>query len=126
MKRLILNADDFCLSPVFNAAIIELAREGAISSVSAMVDRFDSSQQEQVESLLKTSVGIGLHVEFATSEAYADEVQRQYDLFKRIFGREPSHIDIHKSDHMELGYPIIVQFARESGATLTPTSEHLF
>lgn len=113
MKKLILNADDFCLSPVFNDVIIELINEGAVSSTSVMIDRFEESHRKQVEQLKSTKAGIGLHVEFGSGENFLEEIQRQHKLFKKIFEQEPSHLDIHKSDYLESGYPVIIQFAKE-------------
>lgn len=112
MKKLILNADDFCLSPIFNKQIIELINKGVVSSTSVMIDRFDESQHEQVNELKQTSAGIGLHVEFTSAENFDEEIQRQFDLFKQVFEQEPSHLDIHKTDYLESGYPVIVQFAK--------------
>jgi len=113
MKRLILNADDFCLSPKFNEVITELAKAGVISSTSVMIDRFDESQCGQVEELKSTKAGIGLHVEFANADNFEGEIERQYHFFKEVFDQEPSHLDIHKTDYLESGYPSIVQFAKE-------------
>jgi len=113
MKQLILNADDFCLSSVFNDVIIEMISEGAVSSTSVMIDRFDESQRDQVVELKNTSAGIGLHIEFTSDQDFLKETQRQYELFKQVFEQEPSHLDIHKSDYLESGYSIIVQFAKE-------------
>ena len=113
MKRLILNADDFCLSPVFNDVITELIKEGTVSSTSVMIDRFDESQRAQVEELKATKAGIGLHVEFTSADSFNEEIQRQYKLFKQVFDQKPSHLDIHKTDYLETGYPAIVQFAKD-------------
>lgn len=113
MKTLILNADDFCLSLVFNQVILDCINAGTVSSTSVMVDRFDESQREQVEQLKQTAAGIGLHVEFADNSDFQGEVERQYNLFKEILNREPSHIDIHKYTYLESGYPVIIEFAKD-------------
>lgn len=77
-----------------------------------MIDRFDESQREQAEKLKVTKVGIGLHVEFLNADNFDEEIKRQYELFKQVFGQEPSHLDIHKTDYLETGYSAIVQFAK--------------
>ncbi len=114
MKRLILNADDFCLSPVFNDVIIEMINEGAVSSTSVMINRYDDAQREQVSQLKQTAAGIGLHIEFANEENFLEQIQKQYSRFKEVFQQEPSHLDLHKSDYLESGYPVIVQFAKDN------------
>jgi predicted glycoside hydrolase/deacetylase ChbG (UPF0249 family) len=113
MKRLILNADDFCLSYIFNEVIFECLDEGIISSTSLMIDRYTDSQKEQVARLKATTAGIGLHIEFTSADDFEVEIQRQYDLFKEIIEQEPSHLDIHKSTYLESGYLAVIKFATE-------------
>jgi len=52
---------------------------------------------------------VGLHVYFKNTQ-FREELQRQFDAFVNTFGFEPSHIDIHKMDHLKEGYTIIQQF----------------
>jgi predicted glycoside hydrolase/deacetylase ChbG (UPF0249 family) len=89
--RLIVNADDWGYSPLFNAGILEAARSGAIDAVSAMVLR----PACEAEPLLECGVEIGLHLE-TTAEAGHQVLE-----FERLFGRPPSHLDGHHHCHAE-------------------------
>lgn len=99
MKYLIINADDFWYSRIFNDSILELIETKLISSTTAMVNHINKNQQKQVDKIkeLKNThnVSIGLHLEFNNSN-YKEEVILQYDKFLKIFGFPPTHIDIHK------------------------------
>ena len=55
MKYLIINADDFGYSEVFNEKILELIEEGFVSSTSVMVDWMDENQKKQIEKLIELS-----------------------------------------------------------------------
>jgi predicted glycoside hydrolase/deacetylase ChbG (UPF0249 family) len=89
--RLIVNADDWGYSPLYNAGILEAARAGAIDAVSAMVLR----PACEPKPLLECGVEIGLHLE-GTAEAGHQVLE-----FERLFGRPPSHLDGHHHCHAE-------------------------
>lgn len=61
MKRLIVNADDFGLTPGVNQSVLELHRTGALSSATLMATggAFSSAAAEAVEA---ASLGTGCHV----------------------------------------------------------------
>jgi predicted glycoside hydrolase/deacetylase ChbG (UPF0249 family) len=104
-KYLIINADDFGMSPVFNRIILDLIRDKQISSTSVMVNRTADSQKEQFDELLhlkkNQDISVGLHIEFRTSE-YAAQISSQHNKFQVMFSSDPSHVDIHRSrDHRE-------------------------
>ena len=115
MKKVILNADDFGLSRIFNQEILFLLEERVIRSTTVMADRIDTElQKSDIQQLLKIkSISVGLHVEFTSDVDFEGEVSRQWQRFEDIFGRVPSHIDMHKHDHMEKGYPVIMNFAAD-------------
>ncbi len=50
---LIINADDFGYSKVFNAKMLDLIEKGATKSVTVLVDRLNAEQGEQVFRLKK-------------------------------------------------------------------------
>jgi predicted glycoside hydrolase/deacetylase ChbG (UPF0249 family) len=116
MKNLIINADDFGYSKVFNKEILKLIEEGLVLSTTVMVDWIDESQEEQVKKLIQLSkenkVGVGLHLEL-NNTSFRDEILRQYRKFKEIFNFEPSHIDLHKWAYLEDSYPEIQKFCKE-------------
>lgn len=116
MKYLIINADDFGLSKVFNTKILELAKNNLISSVSVMVNRINGEQDDQVQELavLKAlnNISVGLHFEFKDSN-FKLETEKQFERFFTIFGFNPDHIDLHKSTYLKEAYPLIAQFCQE-------------
>ncbi len=116
MKSLIINADDFGYSTVFNDAILALAKKGFISSTTVMVNWVTEEQTAQVNELSDLAkaqtIGVGLHFEFSETDL-GQSIENQYDSFKSLFGFEPSHIDLHKSMYLDAAYPTIIDFCRK-------------
>ena len=103
MIKLIINADDFGYSKVFNEKILDLLEKDFIKSTTVLVNWITDEQKEQIQRLKKLNtqknISIGLHVESKSrAESILDqkEIARQYELFKKIFGFGPSHVDVHK------------------------------
>ena len=113
MKYLIINADDFGLSKVFNEKILELLEKTFLASTSVMIKWIDNKQKEQVKRLKNIhntlDVSVGLHVEFA-NDNFKPQIKEQFNKFISIFGFEPDHIDIHKATYLQNGYPKIMEF----------------
>jgi chitin disaccharide deacetylase len=61
VKRLIVNADDFGLTPGINAAVVELNRSGALSSATIMAAAEYFAPAAEIASL-QTTLGVGCHV----------------------------------------------------------------
>jgi len=119
MKRLIVNADDFGYSKIFNQEILKLIEDGTITSTTVMVDRVDDSQIEQIDRLVKLSktknLSIGLHTEFKDdSIPFREEIKREFKKFQEIFKFKPSHLDLHKSTYLETSYLEIQKFCIEN------------
>lgn len=116
MKYLIINADDFGYSKIFNAKILELIKNGLISSTTVMVNWINEEQASQVSELSALTkshnLSVGLHLEFS-DDNFKPEIERQYGRFFSLFGFMPSHIDIHKSTHLKEAFPIIMGFCKE-------------
>lgn len=116
MKYLIINADDFGYSKIFNFKILELIKNGLISSTSVMVNRINDEQANQIKELSELikshNISVGLHLEFSDNNFKA-ETKKQYGKFFSIFGFNPSHIDLHKSTYLNESYPIIMAFCKE-------------
>jgi chitin disaccharide deacetylase len=94
--RLLITADDFGYSRRVNDGILVAARAGAIDAVSAMVGRDDCEPGP----LLSSGVRIGLHLEPpGEDEAPEGAVERQVELFERLFGGPPGHLDGHHHCH---------------------------
>lgn len=117
MKYLIINADDFGHSRIFNEEILDLIDKGLISSTSFMVDREIGKQEDQIERLVSLSkennVSIGLHLEFKSNLNFKEEIERQYNKFVSIFNVSPTHIDVHRADYEKEAYPFIESFCVE-------------
>ncbi len=120
-RCLIVNADDFGLSPGVNRGIIESAEHGLVTSASLMV-RWPALAEAAAYGREHPSFSVGLHVDLGEWEyrdgawlalyevvdqndpsAVRDEVHRQLDLFQRFMGRQPTHLDSHQHVHREEG-----------------------
>ncbi len=118
MKKLIINADDFGLSKVFNESILLLLNHWQITSTTVMVNRISDSQSDQVSQLKdlieKRKVSIGLHTEF-TYDQHEKQIKDQFEKFVRIFEIQPDHLDIHK-EHLHTGYHhLVADFCKSRG-----------
>lgn len=120
MKTLIISADDFGYSKVFNDAILELAQEGKISNTSVLVHWVDKSQEDQIKKLReiasKKDLSLGLHVE-ARTENPEKEIIEQLQVFQSLFGFLPDNLDFHKFVHEDMFFPAIMGIAKEYGMT---------
>ena len=117
MKRLIVNADDFGLTPGVNEGVITGHTGGIITSASLMV-RGPAAAAAARLSATHRRLSVGLHVDLgewiyrndcwaplyevvdpADAGAVALEVERQLDMFRELMGREPTHLDSHQHMH---------------------------
>jgi len=116
MKYLIINADDFGMSKIFNESIIDLIKNKKIKSTTVMVNWITDNQKDQIEELVKLSktknTSIGLHLEFNSSD-YENQIKDQYNKFIKILNFKPSHLDIHKHAEFKDSFPIIAKFSIE-------------
>ena len=118
-RALIVNADDFGLSPGVNCGIIEAHENGIVTSASLMV-RWPAAAAAAAYARANPCLGVGLHVDLgewayrngewvclyqvvppADPVAVTKEVGRQLDAFHRLVGRDPTHIDSHQHVHLE-------------------------
>ncbi|HII15187.1 MAG TPA: ChbG/HpnK family deacetylase [Nanoarchaeota archaeon] len=103
MRKLIINADDFGISRVFNEKILELLKRGFIKSTTVMINRVTKEPDMQLEQLVKLNsckrISIGLHLEIDAEKPIRQQMEAQYQSFISLFGFQPSHIDVHKLVH---------------------------
>jgi predicted glycoside hydrolase/deacetylase ChbG (UPF0249 family) len=116
-RYLIINADDFGLSPGVNRGIIRAHEQGLVTSASLMV-RWPAAVEAARYALQHPRLGVGLHLDLAEwvyrdgewvaayqvvpaedESAVAAEVARQLEVFRRLLGRAPSHLDSHQHIH---------------------------
>jgi predicted glycoside hydrolase/deacetylase ChbG (UPF0249 family) len=116
-RVLIVNADDFGLSPGVNAGVARAHEQGILTSASLMV-RFPAAAEAAEYARRAPGLSLGLHVDLGewvyndgewetvyevvsldNPDAVIDEVGRQVESFRRLTGREPSHIDSHQHVH---------------------------
>lgn len=108
--KLIINADDFGMSRIFNDVILDLAKNKLISSTTVMVDRV-KNMDDQFQRLKTYQLSIGLHLEFENN--YENQMKRQYQKFVKLLGFPPSHVDIHKAHSREDSWPIVAEFCKK-------------
>jgi chitin disaccharide deacetylase len=116
MKRLIVNADDFGLTPGINAGIVQAHQHGIVSSATLMVHGA-AADAAAAWARAHPSLGLGLHIDLWEHvwcdgqwvRTYAHcagdagsvhaEVERQLARFRSLVGREPDHVDTHQHVH---------------------------
>jgi len=124
-KVLIVNADDFGLTPGVSRGILEAHARGIVTSTTLLVNR--EIPPTQIEALHASGLGVGVHLNLtlgvpvsnprrvsslldtegrfirdareAVSRARTDEARielgSQIDAFRKIMGRFPTHLDTH-------------------------------
>jgi predicted glycoside hydrolase/deacetylase ChbG (UPF0249 family) len=116
---LIINADDFGLSPGVNRGIVRAFEEGVVTSASLMV-RWPSAAEAARYARANPGLGVGLHLDLGEwafrggrwvriyevvppgdDVAVRVEFRRQVDRFRELVGRDPDHLDSHQHVHRE-------------------------
>jgi predicted glycoside hydrolase/deacetylase ChbG (UPF0249 family) len=136
-KYLIVNADDFGQSPGVNRGVIEAHERGIVTSASLMV-RWPAAVEAAAYGREHPELSLGLHVDLgewayrdgswvpvyqvvATVDrrAVAEEVERQLAAFRRLVGRDPTHLDSHQHVHREEPVrTILIELAERLGVPL--------
>ena len=120
-KSLIINADDFGMSQIFNEVILDLIKKDLIYSTTVMIDRVTDNQKKQFDELIALSknknLSVGLHLEFRYSD-YPSQIKSQYNKFKEVLGFNPSHIDIHKAHSLMDSFSDVAEFCRKNNLPL--------
>lgn len=116
-RSLIVNADDFGLTPGINRGVIGAFENGILTSASLMV-RAPACREAAAFAMANTRLSVGLHVDLcewecqdeewkilyevvpvADANAVAGEVERQLAAFRDFVGRDPTHLDAHQHVH---------------------------
>jgi predicted glycoside hydrolase/deacetylase ChbG (UPF0249 family) len=118
-RYLIVNADDFGMSSGVNRGIIKVHKYGIVTSTSLMV-RWPAAAEAAAYSRKCPDLSLGLHVDLGewvfrngtwiplyevvpvdNKTDVADEVNRQLASFRRLVGKDPTHLDSHQHVHRE-------------------------
>jgi predicted glycoside hydrolase/deacetylase ChbG (UPF0249 family) len=130
-RYVIVNADDFGQSPGVNRGIVTAHEQGVVTSTSLMV-RWPAAAEAAAYGRAHPEFSLGLHLdlgEWACREgtwvpvyevvstkdagAVAAEVERQLAAFRRLVGRDPTHIDSHQHAHLqEPVHSVVMEVAR--------------
>ncbi len=116
-RYLIVNADDFGLSPGVNRGIIECAERGILTSASLMV-RWAAATEAANYAKQNRKISVGLHVDLGEwvlhhgeweplykvvdtedPKSVENEIIHQVTEFRRLLGQNPSHLDSHQHVH---------------------------
>ncbi|MGH2979520.1 MAG: carbohydrate deacetylase [Solirubrobacterales bacterium] len=141
-RGLIVNADDFGLSPGVNAGVARTHEQGILTSASLMV-RPDAAAAAAAYARATPALGLGLHADLGEwvqrdgdwlpvyevvslegeLDAVEAEIQAQLDRFRRLTGREPTHLDSHQ--HVHRWEPVIALFRRVAAQLEIPLRHDL-
>ncbi|QCT88982.1 chitin disaccharide deacetylase [Escherichia sp. E4742] len=144
-RLLIVNADDFGLSPAINYGIIDAHRCGVVTSTTAMMTA-DAIEHAVKVSADLPSLAVGLHFVLSygnpltvmsslqrdgklgkwiwdvardgllAQQEVENELEAQYQRFVALFCRKPTHIDSHHHVHfIPQVWPIVSRFAQQKG-----------
>lgn len=115
--RLIVNADDFGMSSLVNAGVIEAHERGIVTAATLMV-RMPAAAEAAAYARQRPQLTVGLHldlgewfyadgewralyevVDWSDERAVAAEVRNQLEAFADLVGRHPTHLDSHQHVH---------------------------
>jgi predicted glycoside hydrolase/deacetylase ChbG (UPF0249 family) len=137
-RVLIVNADDFGLSPGVNAGVARTHEQGILTSASLMVRRPSAAAAARY-ARSTPSLGLGLHFDLGEwvredgswravyevvpldggPEIIEAEVRTQLARFRELTGRDPSHLDSHQHVHNSEGVASVFRgLAEELGVPL--------
>jgi len=116
---LIVNADDFGQNHGVNRGVIRAHERGIVTSASLMV-RWPGAAEAAAYARSHPRLSLGLHVDlgewrhaggkwqaiytvvdFNDQDAVIEQVQRQFEAFRQLVGRDPTHLDSHQHVHRD-------------------------
>jgi predicted glycoside hydrolase/deacetylase ChbG (UPF0249 family) len=135
-RYLIVNADDFGLSPGINRGVVEAYEGGIVTSASLMV-RWPGAAEAAAYAREHRDLSVGLHLDLGEwvyregewlpayevvpaddSPAVTEEAARQLAAFRRLVGRDPTHLDSHQ--HVHLREPVRSVLGEIAGELAVP------
>jgi predicted glycoside hydrolase/deacetylase ChbG (UPF0249 family) len=125
MRGLIVNADDFGLSPGVNRGVAKTHSDGIVTSTSLLVNTpFSTLAATMSAEMPRLSLGLHADVSAAVAESdrdravalCRDELERQLARFRSLTGRSPTHLDSHHNAHRDPKLTgVFVQFGERHG-----------
>ncbi len=116
MPKLIVSSDDFGLSEIYNAKMIEMAQARLLSSISVLVRRNLKEQSTQLAAIKKLNdekhISLGLHLEIAATDGEA-VFEAQWKAFESLMHRRPDYLDIHKGHFHNVNFNVVAGFCLE-------------
>ena len=136
-RYLVVNADDFGMTEGITRGIVRAHERGVVTSASLMVRR-PAAAAAAAYARTRPQLGVGLHVdlgeweyrdgewsqsyrvvELRDPDAVSVEIERQLEGFRRLMGRDPTHLDSHQHLHREHPADAVVgEVARRLGVPL--------
>jgi len=130
-RTLIVNADDFGRTRGINRGIARAHEQGIVTSASLMV-RWPAAVEAAEFGRNSPRLSVGLHLDLGewtqvNGEWHAvyqvtetrEEVRRQLNAFKRLMGRDPSHLDSHQHVHRhEPVRSLLLELGEELGVSV--------
>jgi predicted glycoside hydrolase/deacetylase ChbG (UPF0249 family) len=139
-RYLIVNADDFGRSPSVNRGVIEAHRAGIVTSASLMV-RWPAAAEAAAYAREHPNLALGLHFDLGEwiyrggtwlpayevvpaddSTVVMEEAALQLAAFRRLLGRDPTHVDSHQ--HVHLREPVRSVLIEIAGELAVPLRHH--
>jgi chitin disaccharide deacetylase len=120
MNWLIVNGDDFGISPGINRGIMRAHRDGILTSASLLVDRPACEEAVALGSACpRLSLGLHLELDAHDLERVPVALERQLARFLALVGAPPTHVDSHHDVHQDRHVlPHVLAWAREVGVPL--------
>ncbi len=98
-RKLIVNADDFGISPGISHGILYAIRKGIVTSTSILLNRNHLSHTQKLVQQ-NSDINWGIHIQVEdkniTAESIVAKTNEQLGVFQRYFKFKPTHLDYHK------------------------------
>jgi len=121
--QLCINADDFGFSTSISSGILEMIRQGLVSSTSVMIQNADAQQMKLLAE--EKNISVGLHFNLASTKNYytpflnspfkiaqqfyfkkltlsnlEKELEAQYKQLSNLYNKKITHLDTHQHIHI--------------------------
>jgi chitin disaccharide deacetylase len=143
-RAVIINADDFGQSAGITRGIVEAHERGIVTSASLMV-RGNAASGAAAYARAHPALSVGLHIDLGESvfrdgewvplyqrvnrqdiRELETEIWAQLSIFRKLLGRDPTHLDSHQHVHIEEpAQSIVDRVGSELGVPVRHRAPHL-